>query len=470
MNKTLALSALTVAMSAQVMTQTAAADTRQARIIGGGNAAVAEYPWMVSIKTKGSGSHFCGASLIDKQWVLTAAHCVQEEMADGIQVTISEYDQEKKDSAEQTLMVSDIYLHQQFGDHNDNDIALLKLAGESDKTPVALADANLMANLNVGTELTTIGWGHTRDGDDDSLATVLQQVKVPLYDHAKCGTNYATVDVKITGNMVCAGFEAGGKDSCQGDSGGPLFVIQGGSAVQLGITSFGEACARPSFPGVYARVASYQGWIEKVKKGEIPAYTGPVEGAGEKQILGLPSYLDLFVEEKSTSVTETLSLQNPKDAKQNLMINSVTITGDGFSLTKDACQNQSVAAGASCDLAIQYQVQNDTPFAEGMLKLKTNHPKHPEISVELFALNGNAFDAEDDVSCDFFNDLNIRSEHLQRCDDDDASGSDGEDSSDSAENNGNNNDSDDKENAFAGALNPWSLLALLLLPVVSRRR
>lgn len=474
MNKTLTLSALTLALSAQTMAQVAATETRQARIIGGTAAAVAEYPWMVSIKTKDSASHFCGASLIDKQWVLTAAHCVQEETAAGIQVTISEYDQQKTESTEQTLMVSDIYIHQQFGDHNDNDIALLKLAGESDKTPVALADTNVMANLAAGTELTTIGWGLTKDGDDNSLATVLQQVNVPLYDQAQCKTNYATVDVQVTGNMVCAGFEAGGKDSCQGDSGGPLFIVQGGSAVQLGITSFGEACAKPSFPGVYARVASYQNWIAQVKNGEIPAHTGPVDGGMDdideaQQTLGLPGYLDIFVEDNAQSGAETITLKNSADAAQSLMVNSVTITGEGFSLTTDACQNQTLAADASCELTVNYQVQDDEPFGEGLLTLKTNHAQHSDITVELLAINSRVFDDADDVSCDFFNELNIRSEHLQECDDRDESDSEDENTNDANENDG-DDESDDDDNAFAGDLTPWSLLGLLLLPVISRRR
>ena len=76
-------------------------------------------------------------------------------------------------------------------------------------------------------------------------------------------TSYASS--VITSNMVCAGFTEGGKDSCQGDSGGPLVVPRSSSdatAIIYGIVSFGTGCAKPNYPGVYARVAKYLDWIQ----------------------------------------------------------------------------------------------------------------------------------------------------------------------------------------------------------------
>jgi secreted trypsin-like serine protease len=61
--------------------------------------------------------------------------------------------------------------------------------------------------------------------------------------------------------MLCA--SAPGKDTCQGDSGGPLVVAHGnGSFTQVGITSFGNGCAR-DYPGVYTRVSAYGDWINE---------------------------------------------------------------------------------------------------------------------------------------------------------------------------------------------------------------
>ena len=64
--------------------------------------------------------------------------------------------------------------------------------------------------------------------------------------------------------MVCAGYPQGGVDTCQGDSGGPMFGRDATGALKVvGATSYGDGCARPGKPGVYARVAdaALREWI-----------------------------------------------------------------------------------------------------------------------------------------------------------------------------------------------------------------
>jgi len=86
-----------------------------------------------------------------------------------------------------------------------------------------------------------------------------------------CGAAYSSFEALT---MVCAGYDAGGTDTCQGDSGGPLFGKTATGALKVvGATSFGNGCARPHQPGVYARVADRElhDWIGSI----VPAGVDP---------------------------------------------------------------------------------------------------------------------------------------------------------------------------------------------------
>jgi secreted trypsin-like serine protease len=85
---------------------------------------------------------------------------------------------------------------------------------------------------------------------------------VPLLSPATCAaiTAYGS---NITTNMLCAGYEQGGKDSCQGDSGGPLVVPNNSGGYTLaGVVSWGNQCALADNPGVYTRVSRFMNWIQ----------------------------------------------------------------------------------------------------------------------------------------------------------------------------------------------------------------
>ena len=94
------------------------------------------------------------------------------------------------------------------------------------------------------------------------------EVEVDIVSKSECNSDYSG---QITDNMVCA--SRSGKDSCQGDSGGPL-IVKGGDVsadVQVGVVSWGNGCADPNFPGVYARVSSKISWIkEQIASGTRP--------------------------------------------------------------------------------------------------------------------------------------------------------------------------------------------------------
>ena len=118
-------------------------------------------------------------------------------------------------------------------------------------TPVAALMDPAMP-LRDGDPTVVEGWGTMTQGIRDSPDD-LQAVQVPIVGFAKCKATYA----ELAGDRLCAGFDAGGKDSCQGDSGGPIAVRDAAGAWrQIGIVSYGAGCAAAGKPGIYAHVGS----------------------------------------------------------------------------------------------------------------------------------------------------------------------------------------------------------------------
>lgn len=224
-------------------------------IVGGEDARPGEFPFVVSLQ--GGNGHFCGGALIAKDWVLTAAHCVNGSGPTSIYVGL--YDQDKKQNAEVFQPAAVIRHPQYVGFGFDYDYALIRLNGSSRFKPIPLAPAR--PSLPTA-EFTVIGWGALQERDRE-LPKILQKVDVPYVSQARCAEAYPK---SITDRMLCAGFEEGRKDSCQGDSGGPLFLQVDKQPLLSGVVSWGEGCARAAKFGVYSDVTQAAAWIRDTIK------------------------------------------------------------------------------------------------------------------------------------------------------------------------------------------------------------
>ncbi|KAK7168007.1 hypothetical protein R3I94_002152 [Phoxinus phoxinus] len=231
------------------------------KIVGGVNASAGAWPWQVSLHQ--DGSHFCGGSLINNRWVLSAAHCFPGNTAANITVYLGRQSQEQSNPNEVSRSVSQLIVHPGYGNGTsyNNDMALLQLSSPVNFTdyigPVCLAADGSIFNSDT---MWVTGWGTIYSGVSLPSPQILQEVDVPLVGNSKCNCLYSGT---ITDNMMCAGLPEGGKDSCQGDSGGPMVIKQGPRWIQAGVVSFGYGCALPQYPGVYARVSQYQQWISE---------------------------------------------------------------------------------------------------------------------------------------------------------------------------------------------------------------
>jgi len=250
-----------------------------ARIINGDMAKRGAWPWQVSIQLTnpriGNIGHWCGAVLLNQDWILTAAHCVQNKLVNALgggiwTVVLGDWDREVVSGEEVDMVVNRVEVHPNFTDYQ-NDIALLKLPRSlPGLTPICLPPADeLVPDDFLGLKCIATGWGQTVH--DGPLEGRLHQVPLRVVKNSDCSVVYGLkYGIPITDTHICAGPQLGTETgTCVGDSGGPLQCnLKDGRWYLAGITSFGSGCAKPGFPDVFVRITKYVGWITSIMEKE----------------------------------------------------------------------------------------------------------------------------------------------------------------------------------------------------------
>lgn len=227
------------------------------RIINGEDAKEGEIPYQISLQNKLSSSHLCGGSILNDDYVITAAHCVDGTSADVIKVVAGSIN---LNSPKSEHNVAKIIVHEKYDpfDSWKNDIALLKVTTPF-KTSATLGHVPLPPKGHVvkANDVAVVsGWGSTRQGG--STVTKLQRVNIFIVDQDECRNMHKGFGFKIHPTHVCAYDPQAKKGACHGDSGGPLTV----DGKLVGLTSWAVICASPYIPTVYTRVGSYLDWIK----------------------------------------------------------------------------------------------------------------------------------------------------------------------------------------------------------------
>ncbi|CAL7948237.1 unnamed protein product [Xylocopa violacea] len=219
------------------------------QIVGGKDAPVGKFPYQVSLRNRGS--HFCGGSVINSRYILTAAHCVQG-LSNLKDVSVHAGTTQLNTNGEK-YGVEKVIAHRGFSSMTLlNDVALIRvdrtIAFNNLVQPIQLASGS---KTYEGSTCTLSGWGTTKLGGNPP--NNLQYIDLMVESQKECKLS----QWRVQESHICTLTKVG-EGACHGDSGGPLVA----NGVQIGIVSFGTPCARGK-PDVYTRVSSFVSWIKE---------------------------------------------------------------------------------------------------------------------------------------------------------------------------------------------------------------
>ncbi len=206
---------------------------RKSRIVGGKDSLFGHHPWQAAIikQTFLSKRISCGGALINKRWVISAAHCVHSTSVSQMRVRLGEWNvrEQSEPLPHEDYEIERKEIHPQYKAATfQNDIALVRLNKDVQYKEHIIPVCLPKQQNYVGASAMVIGWGRTAHGKI-TTPSKLQEVEVKVISASTCQEWFRSNNRKETiyqNEFLCAGRVTGGKDSCQGDSGGPLVTLQ----------------------------------------------------------------------------------------------------------------------------------------------------------------------------------------------------------------------------------------------------
>lgn len=244
------------------LTTTLEPSMKMGRVVGGTNAAVNSAPFIVSFQQ--SGMHYCAGSILNKNWVLTAAHCLSSktQVKSTILVAGSIYVAGTASTTQRRTIdhyvANDLYL----GGTSPYDIGLVYT-----KTPFTWSNAVSAIILPSSGSTPTgnavlYGWGSTSKTNNAAYPSTLQVATIPIIPLNTCEAALGPKGSDVHNTNICTGPLTGGVGICTSDSGGPLIQPNKGKHVLVGIVSWGKLpCGQSNSPSVFVKVSSFITWI-----------------------------------------------------------------------------------------------------------------------------------------------------------------------------------------------------------------
>jgi len=259
------------------------------RIVGGKKATKHSRPYQAYMQAcSDSGCWSCGGTLLNKQYVLTAAHCVDQAKAGTIKVALGEHDIQKDvETKTAQQIVGSAIVHPQWNRaQTEHDIAIIKL-----NSAVTFNDNVVPACLPTdkkktyaGKSAVVSGWG--AEAFRGAGSSVLKETRIKIL----ADTDIECRRMGPSGWKLCAYKK--GTNACSGDSGGPLVVNEGGKFTVVGAVSHGAQCAdtMDGYAAIYARVTYYLDWINaNIKDGKCNGGTSTGTGSATTTTTAAPA-------------------------------------------------------------------------------------------------------------------------------------------------------------------------------------